>query len=26
MEAKEPHVHRFVHGVAEPGDIVSFTG
>jgi phospholipid/cholesterol/gamma-HCH transport system ATP-binding protein len=26
MEAKEPHVRRFVHGVAEPGDIVSFTG
>jgi phospholipid/cholesterol/gamma-HCH transport system ATP-binding protein len=26
MQAQEPHVRRFVHGVAEPGDIVSFTG
>lgn len=26
LRAKEPHVQRFVHGIAEPGDIVTLTG
>ena len=26
LRAPEPHVHRFVQGIAEPGDILTFTG
>lgn len=26
LKAEEPHVRRFVHGIAEPGDIITLTG